>query len=456
MSKLKNKLDYLNKDKSGIDKTQHQGAKNQRIVDKDQIKKRWESIDSGENLSTKDKLAKLVNLSLKRKDKEPVTKAVPVTGAAVECSSAYIIRDFSYPLEAAYGKFPLTEWLQVDSESLAIITGEEEFLKVSPQKLLFFDTETTGLSGGTGTIPFMLGFGFFDITQADERNAGVFTVKIFILNDLSKEDEFLESVDRFLGEHDFSATVTYNGKTFDFPLMETRYILQRKRFPLLKLPHLDFLYPARLLWKNTYASRKLGYLGDVLLGLSRDDDVDGSQIPMIYFNYIRSRAFSLIQKVVEHNSLDLVGLAGLLMLGIKYLEDVSHTFDEGEILGTAKLYERYGNFEKADELYKIIKQSASRDEIIEKAVKGLSILLKKKKCYKEAAELWELLSTGSDHYSVKELSMHFEHREKDYVKALALVRTGLENLDLTGAQRVDFEKRYKRLSKKIKAFEKEE
>jgi len=433
MSKLKDKLNHLEKDK---------------------VKKRWETIDSHGKLSTRDKLEKLVNLSLKRdkiqKTKEKKEKSVLKEMPADEedKNKGLIIREFSYPLNSVFGKFKLAEWQTVSPEQLALIFPDEDCEDASPMKLLFFDTETTGLSGGTGTIPFMLGFGFF----AD----GFFRVKIFILNDLYKEDAFLDEVDHFLESQPFSATVTYNGKSFDFPLMETRYILQRKRFPLLKRPHLDFLFPARVIWKNTYDSRKLGYLGDILLGLSRDDDVDASQIPMMYFNYLRSSAFPLIQKVVDHNALDLVGLAALLLLAVKYQENIAFTDDEGEILGTAKLFEKCGDFEKANQLYDILRQSAARQDIITQAVKSLAVLKKKKKLYKEAAELWQMVSDSSDHRVVRELSVYFEHREKNYVKALEYAQKALATIELTNAQRKDFEKRLDRVSKKMKALEKEE
>lgn len=426
-SKLKNKLDYLHKDG---------------------IKKDWTQIDSQKDLSTKEKLEKLVNLGLKRKEKaSPTKKKIPKKNLET-VSGDFTIKEFDYPLTSEYGKFPLAEWQGVTPEQLAIISGDEECLDVSPGKLLFFDTETTGLAGGTGTIPFMLGFGYFE--------GDIFKVKIFILNDLGKEDIFLDEVDAFLGAHDFSATVTYNGKGFDFPLMEARYILQRKRFPLLRLPHLDFLFPARTLWKNTYESRKLGHLGELLLGLSRHDDVDGSQIPMMYFNYIRTRSYDIIGRIVDHNALDLVGLAALLLLGIKYLEDITHTADEGEILGTAKLYEKYGHLERAEELYRELKQGAVRSEVVEKSIKSLSIIMKKKKLYDEAAELWETLSQQSDRSSLRELAVHLEHREKNYARAMKFVRQGLENSDLTETQRLDFEKRLKRLNRKVKALEKED
>ncbi len=430
-SKLKNKLNFLNKDK---------------------IKSNWEDIDSQQGLSTKDKLAKLVNLNLKRDLRQPKTAAPPKEEKAppipIDDSEGYIVREFSYPLSTTYGKFQLSQWQDITAGDLELATNDDEFEDIEPMNMVFFDTETTGLSGGTGTIPFMLGFGYF--------SGDVFLVKIFILSDLNKESEFLDTVDAFLKENNFSGCVTYNGKTFDFPLMETRYILQRKRFPLLRLPHLDFLFPARALWKYTYASRSLGYLGDVLLGISREEDIDGSRIPMIYFNFLRSRSYSLIEQVVEHNALDLLGLAGLVLLGVNYTKDISHTQDEGEILGVARIHEKYGNLEKAESLYQTLKQSAVRQEVLDKAVKGLSFLMKKRKLYNEAAGLWEILSQQDDRHAVRELAMHLEHREKDYAGALQLVENGLATISLSDAQRLDFEKRLQRLKKKTASLAKEE
>ncbi len=405
---------------------------------KDKIKNRWERIESNDGLSTREKLDKLVRLSIKRKEKQPGE----IKPDSQQQDRSPAVHDFSYPLNAVYRRLEFAAWREVTPQQLAVIFSAEEFLQLSPQQLLFFDTETTGLSGGAGTIPFLLGFGFFE----EDR----FKVRIFLLNDLSKEEEFLNEVDRFLESKNYCGVVTYNGKCFDYPIMETRYILYRKRFPLLKSPHLDFLFPARTLWKHSYESRNLGFLGDILLGLSRDEDIDASRIPAIYFDYLRSNAFALVEKVVEHNALDLVGLAALLLYGAKCVADRSFIVDEGELLGTAILYEKYGDLEKADELYGAVQESAGRDDIVARAIKRKAIIAKKKKLYDEARELWEFLARTQDRYAVRELSVHYEHREKKYFKALELVRRGLETIDLTAAQRADFEKRWERLNEKIK------
>jgi len=427
-------------------------------LDKDKIKQKWETLDSQKGLSTREKLEKLVNLNLKRdkfqknEDKSSFRQQ-PIENSNTsndEDNLPFTCKEYNYPLYSKFGKVELSDWHQVTSQQLGVIFRDEVCESLSPEKVLFFDTETTGLAGGTGTIPFMLGFGFF--TESD------FRVKIYILNDLGQEDAFLEEIDRFLETHDFSATITYNGKSFDFPLMETRYILQRKRFPLLKLPHFDFLFSARTIWKHTYESRKLGYLGDVLLGLSREEDIIASQIPAIYFNYLRTQSFSLMEKIVYHNSLDLVGLAALILLAVYYLQDVSAMQDEGEILGTAKLFEKYGELDKALRLYDVLVESATRQEIVNEAVKSLAVIKKKKKLYDEALEWWHLLSQSgsSNHLAARELSVHFEHREKNYLKAFEYSQKALDSISMTEAQRNDFQKRLKRLKRKMEILEREE
>lgn len=421
-----------------------------KILEKDKIKQKWENLDTQKGLTTKEKLEKLVNLNLKRE--KISTHSIPQTETDYnitpeEKNESFIItREFTYPLNVSYGKITLSDWRSINSQQLVILFGDDGIEIADPIRLVFFDTETTGLAGGTGTIPFMLGFGYFDET--------VFRVKNFILNDLGKEDEFLEEIDRFIADKNFSGVVTYNGKSFDFPLMESRYILQRRRFPLLHLPHLDFLFTARTLWRYTFDSRKLGILGEILLGLSREDDIEGSQIPPIYFYYLRSRSFNALNKVVEHNALDLLGLAGLIILAVKYQDNTDIMQDEGEILGMARLFEKSGDISKAGELYEVLKQSAIRTQILEKAVKGLAAIKKKKKLFQEASELLEMVIHSTDHRTVKELSIYFEHHEKNYSRALEYVRRALEEVPLTDAQRNDFDKRMVRLERKMKSLEK--
>ncbi len=417
MTDLKKKLEFLNGKTSG--KTENTSV----VSDK---------------MSTRDRLEELVSKKLRNK----FVSKKKSTPRNAEFHNDFELLNFSYPMNSVFGKVVLNGWKDISGELISMIFNESELTGIDPLKLLYFDTETTGLSGGTGTIPFMLGFGFIEHDS--------FEVRIFVLNNPGKEREFLDKVDEFLATLDISGVVTYNGKGFDYPLMETRYILNRKKFPLLEFPHLDYLYPARIIWKNTFESRKLGYLGDMLLNISREDDIDGSMIPQFYFEYLRTGDFAMMDKIVEHNALDIVGLFALLLLGCKYAIDLSITSDDGEMLGIAMLNERFGNLDIAVDMYRNLNKNCSREEILSKSVKKLASIKKKKKLFEEAAELWKILSSSGDKKALREISIYFEHKKKDFSGAIEFVRRGLELSDISIVQRKDFEKRLTRLEKKIK------
>jgi len=422
-----------------------------KALDNGRIQRQWQKLDSQSGLSTKEKLAKLVILSMKRKT-APDAKQEPEPASAPapqpQDDEPFLIREFDYSPQAVFGRVRLAEWQQASREALAMLANDERFLQVDPQRLLFFDSETTGLAGGTGTIPFMLGFGFFD--------AGRFQVKIFLLKDLSREADFLFAVEQFLAEHIFSATVTFNGKAFDFPLLETRFILQQRRMPLLDLPHLDFLFPARIIWKNTYESRKLSYLGEMIMGISRGEDIEASDIPALYFGFLRSNQISVLDPVIEHNALDIVGLAAVVLLAVRYLDDPALANDEGERFGLARLFERFGWLGKAEELYQQVKSGAARTAVLTQAVRRLAVLLKKKKLFHEALALWEQLSEFDDQFAFHELSIHYEHRERNYRQAVAVVERAMTRLDLSERRRTELEKRLQRLQKKLASLEESE
>jgi len=409
------------------------------------IQDKWRRLESEDGLSTREKLDRLVKQNLRRNEKPAPSAPAPL---AAEPEAPFLVKEFSYALDGRYGKVRLGDWLSLKADTLAVIAGSDEFAAIDPAGMLFFDSETTGLAGGTGTVPFMLGFGYF----ADQA----FQVRIFVLLSLEKEGEFLEAVARFLEQGGFSAVATYNGKAFDFPLLETRYILQRQRFPLRGLPHLDFLFPARTIWRNTFDSRKLGYLGEMLLGLSREDDIEGSDIPALYFSFLRSQAFSLIEPVVEHNAMDLVGLAAVVLLGALYLDDYSLTGDGGEIFGLGRLCERAGLLEKAEGFYKVAREVSARSDVAVLATRRLSTLLKKKKLFSEALELWQQLADGHDAQAQRELSVHFEHRERDFAMALTYVEKAIAGGGLTPARQLEMEKRLQRLQQKIARLEEKE
>jgi tetratricopeptide (TPR) repeat protein len=146
----------------------------------------------------------------------------------------------------------------------------------------------------------------------------------------------------------------------------------------------------------------------------------------------------------------------VLLLSARYLADYSLTADEGEILGLGLLCERAGLLEKAETFYQIAKDVSGRAAVQEQAVRRLSILLKKKKLYREALKLWEILSAGNDLQAYREISVHYEHRERNYYQAVEIVEKALGNVRLSPNQQQELEKRLQRLRQKIAKLEEKE
>jgi len=417
-------------------------------MDRD-VQQKWQAIDETPGISTREKLEKLVEMNLRRKLGSVSRKEKPAPPNSLpEELDAVVVREYQYNLDAPYKRIRLNSWTQVTRESLHLISRNPQFLQVDPARIVFFDTETTGLAGGTGTVPFMYGFGYF---------AGdFFRSTVFILTDLAREADFLARIDGFLEERRFSAVVTFNGNTFDMPLVEARYILQRRRSPLHRLPHLDFLTPARMIWKHTFESRRLGYLAEMLLDISRSEDIDGSQIPSLYFEFLRTRRMAMLASVIEHNALDLLSLAGLLLLAVFYTRDISWTSDVGEILGLSRVFERMGDWERTEECLRIVSESATREPVRTDAVKRLGRLLKSRKLYHEAIHLWQILADSRQEIGFRELSIHYEHREKNPLKALEIVEKAFESMSCGGREQVGMEKRLRRLRDKLAKWREEE
>ncbi len=414
-----------------------------RRLDRNRLDADWHSLETDPALNPRDRMEKLVHLHLAR---EKTEKNEQPDRAAVEPEAPFICREYHYSERAFFGPVQLGQWRELAPESLAVVSGDPSCSRLPLEKIAFFDTETTGLAGGTGTIPFVLGIGFFE--------PGEFRVKAFVLHDPAAEGEMLAAFDLFLAEKKFSAVASYNGRSFDFPLMETRYIMQRRRFPWSSARHIDFLHPARKIWKNSQESCKLSHLGEMLLGLSREDDLPGAEIPALYNSFLRRRDPSMLEAVVDHNALDLVGLAGLMLLACRYVENPDQAKSEGEILGIAVLLEKAELFQRALSAYEKLSTASLNSETRLLAARSHSRLLKKMRFYDEACAIWKELEAGADPLGCRELALHLEHRRRDLNSAMQVVRRALEVSRLNDRQRDEMEKRLARLAAKIERLEK--
>ncbi|HEY0095342.1 MAG TPA: ribonuclease H-like domain-containing protein, partial [Archangium sp.] len=203
----------------------------------------------------------------------------------------------------SHGNAPLAEALDVEPPLVASLALQPGLAGVDFQRMLFLDTETTGLAGGTGTVPFLVGLAWFEGRSL--------RVHQLFLRRLGEEAPLLRELAARMAQA--SCLVTFNGKSFDWPLLRTRFVLNRVA-PPAELPHLDLLHCARRVFKHRGSGTRLVHLEEQVLGFHRVGDVDGALIPELYFRFLRGGEGSALTPVLEHNVNDLLLLAALLGL----------------------------------------------------------------------------------------------------------------------------------------------
>ena len=206
------------------------------------------------------------------------------------------------------------------------------------EKCLFLDTETTGLSGGAGTLAFLVGAAW---VEGDEL-----VTEQYILGDHSDEPEMLVRLGELLKR--FDTAVTFNGRTFDMPLLETRYTLCRLRDHWRALDQLDLLYPARRVWKLRLQSCRLSNLEERVLGVRRENDLPGSEAPERFFRYLQTGDFSLLEEVIDHNLQDVVTLAVLLIKLARLFDAPLSAQDSRDRYSLGRALEKRGDAQAAE------------------------------------------------------------------------------------------------------------
>ncbi|QSQ15654.1 ribonuclease H-like domain-containing protein [Myxococcus landrumensis] len=240
-----------------------------------------------------------------------------------------------------HGTAPVAGALDVEGALVARLALHEDLAGVDYQRMLFLDTETTGLAGGTGTVPFLVGLAWFEGRSL--------RVHQLFLRKLGEEAPMLRVLAERMAAS--SCLVTFNGKSFDWPLLRTRFVLNRVKTPA-ELPHLDLLHCARRVFKHRGAGTRLVHMEEHVLGHRRVDDVDGSLIPDLYFRYLRGGDGSALTPVLEHNANDLLLLAALLGEMVRRFRagdgtDVPTGEDPRDLLGFAGVAFRAGDHARA-------------------------------------------------------------------------------------------------------------
>ena len=249
----------------------------------------------------------------------------------------YFLARQAFPFGRPYGKLRIGDISTADLSPLNLLLPDAAL--PAPSRLVFLDTETTGLAGGTGTCAFLIGIGTVEGMQ--------FVVRQFFLRDYPEEKAVLRALAEVLESSD--GLVTYNGKTFDVPLLETRYALARLKSPFARLLHLDALHPARRLWKLRLESCRLTDLESAVLGIGREGDVPGSEIPGIYFDYLRTGDARGLQPVFYHNALDIMTLAALTVELARAIGDAgaSTLASPVDLFSLSRIFETAGSREQS-------------------------------------------------------------------------------------------------------------
>lgn len=293
-------------------------------------------------------------------------------------------------------------------------------------KWLFLDTETTGLAGGTGTYAFLVGIAWWD--------SGGLQVEQFMIRDFSEEHSLLLELAARIAER--PVLVTFNGKTFDWPLLVSRYLMTRSiRVPELAA-HLDLLHPARSVWKLRLGSVRLvelerHVLDAPRLGWDRDDDVPSSLIPQFYFDYLRGGSPGPLAGVVRHNRMDLRGLAALFGKLNSLLSAEQHEETEAlDLFGLSRYLQRRGEASMAESACIAARDRGLPAAYDARARRELALMAKRRGEHLEAAKIWQKLLDDSECRSsaCEELAIYYERRAKDFRKALEFAWMGLKEL----------------------------
>jgi hypothetical protein len=370
---------------------------------------------------------------LRRLGKPPEPRKLPAQRAAkgieeyVEGELArndfgeYFLARQAFPFGRPYGKLRIGDISAADLSPLNLLFTQAAL--PAPDRLVYLDTETTGLAGGTGTCAFLIGIGTVEGTQ--------FVVRQFFLRDYPEEKGILHSLSEILNA--FDGLVTYNGKTFDVPLLETRYALARLKSPFARLLHFDALHPSRRLWKLRLESCKLTDLENAVLGIGREGDVPGSEIPGIYFEYLRSGDARGLQPVFYHNALDILTLAALTVELARAIGDGgASTLDSPvDLFSLSRMFEVAGSRDRSVTACQRALSGGLPEDIEARALHQLALQYKRQRQHELAVETWLELSRRASALALdafEELAIHYEHHRRDPQGAMEFTLAGLERL----------------------------
>jgi len=326
-----------------------------------------------------------------------------------------------------HGNVALIAAQQVSGDAIATMANDDDLREFRLDRALLLDTETTGLAGGTGTYAFLVGVGRFEGEN--------FVLRQYFMRDFDEEEAMLVALaNLFRGAE---GVVTYNGKSFDIPLLQTRFITSRIRMNLEDLPHLDMLHVARRLWRTRLRDCSLSNVEREVLELTRHGDIPSHLIPQIYFNYLRTRDARRLAPVFYHNEQDVISLAALASSAAQLVTappDLveAHPLD---LLSLARLHFRQRRYPRSERHASDAYDSGLEPDDARHALYVLALSLKRQHRWEEAHAIWRQIAK---HYPDDvgpriEIAKHLEHRRHDLAQAHTICQECIEVARRIGA-----------------------
>jgi len=383
-------------------------------------------------MDIKDKLRKLDSLSHQKTMSiaQQVTSPTSnieqvVAGKSIENEyGSFYLLEKVFPPEYRHGDICISNLLDQSADHLPVIGKNTDFDKIDLSKLLFIDTETTGLSGGAGTCAFLVGLGFFEKRQ--------FRVLQYFMNDFHEEAAMLHEINQFVQE--FECLVSYNGKSFDLPLLISRNVFQSMKPPFANMLHFDLLHSVRRLWKHRLTECSLLNTEHQIAHFSRTtEDIPGFLIPQTYFHYLRHKNAVPLKPVFYHNQQDIVAMAALLCKALTTVsnpyETCEHAFD---ILALGKLLENANQYDESIQLYEAYLRANKTSRFNSRFLFKIAFNYKKRGSFPEAAKIWQKCIQNGRFHPVPyiELAKYFEHKKKDLEKAKKLAGKALAEMSV--------------------------
>ena len=343
-----------------------------------------------------------------------------VAGEEVSNEFGHFFRSITvYPENYKHGSISLAQLTEIDPNTFGLVGKDDSLTGLDLRKAVFIDTETTGLVGGVGTVPFLVGLGYF----FDDG----FRVDQFFMRDYDEERAVLQGIKERL--ENCEALVSYNGKAYDLNLLASRFTLSRMENPAVNLPHLDLLFTASRLWRRRISDCSLSNIERCVLDFHRIGDIPSFMIPGLYFDYLRSRAGKLIKPVFTHNQWDIVTLVALAVVtGKIYQNPMEHLAHPLDLLSIGKAFQRLGRLEEASNTFREALNYTMESENREEVLRLLGFSLKRVGHWEGAVKVWEHMIETTSHRILpyEELAKFYEHQTSDFKRAMEVVHRALE------------------------------